>query len=97
MTMTERSTLSIRSRLYLQACSDWKADWEIVKLIGDTPPMKPRHARPHLGCLIGAGLLEWSRGNNTYRLTDAGRAALAVGEHGNKTDVTQPAKVTRSP
>lgn len=48
-------TISIRSRLHLQACSDWKADWEIVKLMGDTPPMKPRHARPHLGRLIGEG------------------------------------------
>lgn len=69
--------LSIRSRLYLEACSDWKADWEIVKLIGDSPLMEPRLARPHLGRLIGAGLLNWHRGNNTYRITDAGREALA--------------------
>lgn len=70
------AAITARTRLYLDACADWKADWEIVKLIGDTPPMKPRAARPHLGWLIGQGLLEWHRGNNTYRMTDAGRALL---------------------
>jgi hypothetical protein len=78
--MTLRGKLSGRSRLYLEACSDWKADWEIVKLMGDTPPMSPRHARPHLGRLIVAGFLTWNSGNNTYCITDEGRAALGNGE-----------------
>ncbi len=68
--------ISSRSKLYLAACSDWKADWEIVTLMGDTPPMKGPHARPHLGRLIVDGLLQWHPGNNTYKMTDAGRAAL---------------------
>jgi hypothetical protein len=70
--------LSLRSRLYLEACSDWSADWEIAARMGDTPPMQGQHARPHLGTLIGRGFIEWHRGNNTYRITDDGRAALAA-------------------
>lgn len=68
--------LTSRAKLYLAACSDWKADWEIVNLLGDTPPLSPRSVRPYLGVLIGKGLLQWSGAQNTYRVTHAGRLHL---------------------
>lgn len=68
--------ISSRAKLYLRCCTDWKADYEVADALGDTPPMKPTLARIFLGRLIGWGLVEWHRGNNTYRCTEAGLARL---------------------
>lgn len=74
--MTERRKVSARSLMYLRACSDWSADWEVVKRLGDTPPMSPRRARINLGRLVAAELLMWSAANNTYCITSDGREAI---------------------
>lgn len=70
------SNLTDRARLYLRCIDDWKAPYEIVKLLGDDPPATVNDVSRMLGRLAARGLVYHSLGNNTYRTTDAGRAAL---------------------
>lgn len=72
--------LTKRAKLYLSCCPDWSADWEIASRIGDTPPPDPVVVRAMMGRLIGRGLAEWSRPDNTYRASAKGRAALKEAE-----------------
>lgn len=69
--------LSPRARLYLEAVNDWKADYEVAAALGDDPAPAPRTVRSVLGRLIGRGLVTWSKQQNTYQISPAGRSALA--------------------
>jgi hypothetical protein len=68
--------ISLRTRLYLEAVADWKAAYEVAALLGDDPPLKHTAIKSVLGRYIGAGLVQWSGQNATYKLTPAGVAAL---------------------
>lgn len=59
---------------YLQAIEDWKAPFEVAAIVGTGKTIKTVSATLH--GLVGRGLAEYHRGNNTFRLTDAGRAEL---------------------
>jgi hypothetical protein len=61
---------------YLMAVSDWSAPYEIAQRFGWSEAAGEK-VKPYLGRLIGEGLVTWSRANNTYRITDAGRSALS--------------------
>jgi DNA-binding PadR family transcriptional regulator len=66
--------LTKREREYLNAVMDWSAPYEIAeRLFGYS---NGNLVTPKLGVMIGKGVVTWSRANNTYRITDAGRAAL---------------------
>lgn len=67
------SPLGIR---YLQAIDDWKAPFEVQKIVGGSRSIKTVSAT--LLGLVGRGLAEHGRQNNTFRLTEAGRAELAT-------------------
>lgn len=69
--------LTIRARLYLSVIDDWKAPYEIAVLLGDTPPPSTNVVKSVLGRLISRGLVNYGRPNGTYRISEAGRAALA--------------------
>ena len=60
---------------YLRAIDDWKAPFEVAAILG-WPESAGEKTKPYLGRLIGQGLVTWSRANNTYRITEAGKAAL---------------------
>lgn len=68
--------LTARARLYLRCIDDWKAPYEIVKLLGDSPPATVRDVKRMLGRLEARGLVYHSRANDTYRVTIEGRQAL---------------------
>jgi hypothetical protein len=67
-----------RARRYLECVPDWSADWEIVERLNDGTERLA--VRAMLGRLIGYGFVNWSRSNDTYRISDIGRAALTEGE-----------------
>jgi hypothetical protein len=60
---------------YLKAIEDWKAPFEVAAILGDDRTLKTVSAT--LFALVGRGLAQYSRANNTFRITDAGREALA--------------------
>jgi hypothetical protein len=78
--------LTGRARLYLSCIDDWKAPFEIIRLLGDSPPATYNDVRRMLGRLAARGLVDHSPPNNTYRITDEGRAALSFssGDRGGK-------------
>jgi hypothetical protein len=67
---------------------DWTAPFEIV----DRAVGFPDHADvvKTLRSLRRRGLAEWSRANNTYRLTDSGRALLTPGAREETTEPRKP-------
>ena len=65
------SKLGIR---YMQAIEDWKAPFEVAAILGDGRSTKTVSATLH--AFVGRGLAEHHRGNNTFRLTDVGKAEL---------------------
>lgn len=69
------SPLGIR---YLQAIEDWKAPYEVAAILGDGRTVKTVSAT--LFGLVGRGLAEYGRANNTFRVTDAGRASLETSQ-----------------
>lgn len=73
--MAGKVKLTERAKLYLRSVPDWSAVWEIRPRLGDTPPAAGNDIRRMLGRLSARGLVEWHSGNNTYRITEAGRRA----------------------
>lgn len=71
-----REKLTDRAKLYLRAVDDWSADYEVAARLGDTPAPNRLVVRSMLGRLIGRRLVTWNGTQNTYRITEAGRAAL---------------------
>ena len=77
--------LSLRAALYLRTIDDWKAPFEVSRLLGDTPPPSSHVVRSVLGRLISRGLAEYGgRDADTYRVTEAGRLALAQAQEEDK-------------
>lgn len=70
-------SITTRARLYLIAIDDWKAAFEVAKLLGDKPVRSANVIRKQLLVLVGRGLAEHGACNDTFRITDAGRAALS--------------------
>ena len=66
-----------RARLYLSTVDDWKADYEIAGLLGDTPPPSNVVVRSMMGRLIGRGWVKYGKANDTYRITEEGRSAIS--------------------
>ncbi len=63
----------------LKACDDWKATFEVIAIKRLPPSAESyRSAQQHIDALLERGLLEFGRPNTTYRITAAGRAALAT-------------------
>lgn len=79
---SERLTKAQRETL--AACADWLAPFEIMQRRHQTTGeiVCPRGLRNALGFLRNRGLVEYGRCNDTFRLTQAGRAALANGDGG---------------
>jgi len=69
--------LTGRARRYLECVDDWKAPFEVAALIGDTPQPTSVEVQRMLRRLSSRGLVRHSIANNTYRITDEGRAALS--------------------
>jgi hypothetical protein len=59
------------ARGYLIAIDDWKAPFEVAKACGVKRPV------PYLKRLVNAGWAKYGAANNTYKITEAGRKALA--------------------
>jgi hypothetical protein len=76
--MTQRRAVkpNWRGRLYLRCVDDWKAAFEVAKLLGDTPVKSANVIRKQLFVMVASGLVEHHEGNDTFRITEAGRAAL---------------------
>ena len=70
-------TISARGRLYLAAIDDWKAAFEVAKLLGDTPVKSANVMRKTLLTYVDRGLAEHHAGNDTFRITELGRTTLA--------------------
>lgn len=66
----------------LKACPDWSAWYEIMYRRHDTTGqfIDPAGQRQILSRLRNIGLVEYARSNDVFRITPAGRAALADGE-----------------
>lgn len=65
----------------LRACDDWKATFEVMtirKLRNSAATY--REVQRRIDALRRKGLLEFGKPNTTYRLTEAGRAALGRSE-----------------
>lgn len=69
--------LTDRARLYLGCVNDWKAPFEIAKLLGDTPPPSYNDIKRMMGRLAARGLVDYCAPNETYRISDEGRAAVS--------------------
>ena len=65
----------------LCAIDDWKAPFEVVKILYPTRKRVFQRERVaierSLNSLHRRGLADYGKPNNTYKITDAGRAALA--------------------
>lgn len=59
-----------QQKVYLRAIEDWKAPFEVEAIVGLGP------ARLPLQRLVKLGWAQYGKPNNTYKITDAGRAAL---------------------
>jgi hypothetical protein len=70
------SNLTDRARLYLSCVDDWKAPFEVQAMIGDTPAPNLVDVQRMLRRLASRGLVQHGVGQNTYRITNEGRAAL---------------------
>lgn len=69
--------LTRAKREILEACLDWKAPFEVIEI--RNLKQLPRNRQDHaliMHRLVRAGLLEYGAVNNTFRATEAGRAAL---------------------
>lgn len=71
---------TMRSRLYLRAIDDWKAPFEVAKLLGDNPVKSANVIRKTLLTYVARGLAEHHDGNDTFRATDAGRASMVTSQ-----------------
>lgn len=71
--------LTDRARRYLECVDDWKAPFEVAYLLGDTPQPSSIEVQRMLRRLTSRGLVHRSFANNTYRISNEGRAALVGG------------------
>ena len=76
-------SIRTRRRLYLHAIDDWKAAFEVAKLLGDKPVKSANVIRKMLFVLVRRGLAEHHVGNDTFRITDAGRVAMSPANQGS--------------
>lgn len=70
--------LTIRAKLYLRCIDDWKAPFEVAAMLGDTPPPSTAIVRRMLSRFVSEGHAEHHCGNDTFRVTDIGRAHLTT-------------------
>lgn len=78
--------LTEAQRRLLAKIQDWTSATELaIDLKWDGRPNRAAigHMQWRLNTLLRLGLAQCHCGNNTFRLTDAGRAALTGGECGN--------------
>lgn len=61
----------------LRACDDWKATFEVmaIRRLRNTAATY-RSVQKRVDMLLRRGLLKFGKPNTTYRITEAGRAAL---------------------
>ncbi|MGV1787318.1 MULTISPECIES: hypothetical protein [Agrobacterium] len=65
----------------LRACDDWKATFEVIAIRQlRNSAASYRAVQQRIDKLLRNGLLEFGKPNTTYRITDAGRAALERSE-----------------
>lgn len=76
-----RGRLTEAQRNTLRHCLDWSADWE-VSARRNVANVLARRTRRVLLVLESLDLVEHHEGNNTFRITDAGRAALRTKTEG---------------
>jgi len=69
--------LTALGRLYLLAIDDWKAPFEVAAMIGDDK-RSVKKVRATLFGLVGRGWAAHGKANDTFKITDAGRSALAL-------------------
>lgn len=77
--MTEGVKLTKAERHYLRVIPDWSAPYEVRNRLGHKMTESGRCTdvvERMLSRLVGKGLAEYGRPNHTYRITDAGRAAI---------------------
>jgi hypothetical protein len=79
--MADKVKLTIRARLYLRCIEDWKSAPEVVALLGEVPSTPIKTVRSTLFAFVGMGLAEHHDGNDTFRISESGRAALAESSH----------------
>lgn len=61
----------------LRACDDWKATFEVLAIRQlKNSAANYRAVQQRIDRLLSNGLLNFGKPNTTYRITDAGRAAL---------------------
>lgn len=68
--------LNARGISYLKCIEDWSAAFEVAFRLGDVPRKPVKLVSSTLHRFVGRGLAEHHEGNNTFRLTDAGRTCL---------------------
>lgn len=65
----------------LKSCEDWKATYEVISIRNLRKSAETyRQVQRRIDALVRKGLLEFGKPNTTYRVTDAGRAALERSE-----------------
>lgn len=65
----------------LRACDDWKATFEVLAIRQlRNSAANYRAVQQRIDRLLRSGLLQFGKPNTTYRITDAGRAALERSE-----------------
>ncbi len=74
--MTKAAKLTKAQREILEHCSDWSAPFEIANRRHAATGEPTELCENVLGRLRNLGFVECHRGNWTFRITDAGRAAL---------------------
>jgi len=81
--MADKVKLTIRAQSYLRCIDDWKAPFEVAALLGDSPAPSIEIVTRTLRGLVGRGLAAYHPGNNTFAITQTGRAHLASSGKGN--------------
>lgn len=74
--------LTPKALCYLRCIDDWKAPYEVTQLLGENAPRPAILTRATLFALVDGGFAEHGKANDTFRITDAGRAALVSSKHG---------------
>jgi hypothetical protein len=80
--MADKVKLTDLDRVYLQCIEDWKAPFEVIALLGDLHPRPVKPVRDLLLAFVSRGLANHHSGNDTFRMSDTGRAALKDSTHG---------------
>lgn len=78
--MGGKGKLTDLDQVYLRCIDDWKAPYEVVAMLGELHPRPVKPVRDVLLSFVGRGLANHHSGNDTFRVSDAGRALIASGK-----------------